>query len=222
MSHHIQRELDHLKEHLLKLALKVETVLQESLNSVFDGDKARAQKVIDADEEIDNLEIQLEEECLKILALHQPVAHDLRFVIAVLKINNDLERIGDHAVNIAERATKLADFSYNEFYELPKMAKAVNKMLIQSIDSLVNRDLEMAYNVCNSDQIVDDINRTMFDFIENQIKINPEHTFPLLELMSLFRYLERIADHATNVAEDVIYLYEGRIARHGQWQKKNG
>ena len=171
--------------------------------------------MIDRDAEIDQFEVDVEEEGLKILALHQPVAIDLRFIIAVIKINNDLERIGDLAVNIAERTLLLASqppvaiaFDFNGL-----SAKA-QTMLKKSLDALVNLDAGLARQVCAMDDDVDAINRNMYEQVRDAIRRHPEHTDAMIAHLTVSRCLERIADHATNIAEDVIYMTRGDIVRH--------
>ncbi|MBT6716503.1 MAG: phosphate signaling complex protein PhoU, partial [Nitrospina sp.] len=166
--------------------------------------------------EIDQREVYVEEECLKILALHQPVANDLRLIIAILKINNDLERIADLSVNIAERAVYLSTQARVELpFDLQDMAQKVRSMLKRSLDSLVNRDDKLARQVCEDDDAVDDLNREMYGCVERAIKKDPDNLNSYIQLLSASRYLERMADHATNIAEDVIYLVTGEIIRHG-------
>jgi phosphate transport system protein len=152
---------------------------------------------------------------LKILALHQPVAIDLRFIVAVLKINNDLERIGDLAVNIAERAIFLAGRpKINISIELIDMAHHAQSMLKKSLDALINHDAELAHKVCASDDTIDQMNRQMYLNVQEAILKNPEQISALIHLLSASRHLERVADHTTNIAEDVIYMVEGQIMRH--------
>jgi phosphate transport system protein len=159
--------------------------------------------------------VYLEEECLKILALHQPVAIDLRFVIAVLKINNDLERIGDLAVNIAERALFLTSQKPVDIpFDFMGMSEKTKIMLKMSLDALVNMDAKMAHDVCALDDGVDAINRRMYQQVQEGILENPEQIGSLIHCLSTSRHLERIADHATNIAEDVIYMVAGEIVRH--------
>jgi phosphate transport system protein len=157
----------------------------------------------------------MEEECLKILALHQPVGSDLRLIVAILKINNDLERIGDLSVNIAERAVFLAS---PETIDIPldfaRMAENVESMLRRSLDALVNTDLAAAHEVLEADDEVDAINREMYVQVQDAIRQHPQRVERLIHLLSASRHLERIADHATNIAEDVIYMIEGEIVRH--------
>jgi phosphate transport system protein len=215
MAKHLQREIESLKKKLLALGAIVETSVREATLSIEKRDTVLAQKIIDNDIKIDNTEVELEEDCLKILALHQPVAVDLRFIVAVLKINNDLERIGDLAVNIAERAVFLADHpKLNISIDLVEMAHNAESMLKNSLDALVNHDAKLAHEVCVSDDIVDQMNRQMYLKVQTAIVKNPEQIPSLIHLLSASRHLERIADHTTNIAEDVIYMIEGQIIRH--------
>jgi phosphate transport system protein len=215
MPKHLQREIENLKKKLLALGAKVETSVKDATLSIEKRDAELAQKIIDDDVNIDNTEVEIEEDCLKILALHQPVAVDLRFIVAVLKINNDLERIGDLAVNIAERAVFLAGQpKVNISIDLVDMAHNAQSMLKKSIDALINHDAELAHKVCVSDDIVDQMNRQMYLKVQEAILKNPEQISILIHLLSASRHLERIADHTTNIAEDVIYMVEGQIIRH--------
>ena len=179
-------------------------------------DTALATKVIDTDEEIDTMEVMLEEECLKTLALYQPVAKDLRFIIAVFNINNDLERIGDLAVNIAERAMSLAACSEIDIpFDYTKMAEKVLAMVKSSLDSLVQMDPDLARRVCEEDDEVDVINRQAYSTrVQERIRQFPERVDCLIQFPAISSELERIADHATNIAEEVIYLAKGEIVRH--------
>ena len=215
MPHHLQREIEKLKKKILSLSAAVENSVKMAVQSIENRDSALAESIIARDEEIDQLEVDLEEDCLKILALHQPVAIDLRFIIAVLKINNDLERIGDLAVNIAERAQFLStQRSIAIPFDLDSLAEKTQEMLRKSLDSLVNLNTGLAREVCRTDDEVDAINRDMYDLVKNAIRAHPEQLDILIPYLSVSRYLERIADHATNIAEDVIYMIEGIITRH--------
>jgi len=215
MPHHLQREIERLKKKILSLCAAVEESVRMAVKSIEDGDAAMAEKVIRTDAEIDQAEVDLEEDCLKILALHQPVAIDLRFIIAVMKINNDLERIGDLAVNLAERAQFLSTQTRIAVpFDLENLAEKAQGMLQKSLDSLVNLDAASAREVCRTDDEVDEINRMMYDLVKEAIRRHPEQLDILIPYLSISRYLERIADHATNIAEDVIYMIEGVIARH--------
>ena len=215
MPKHLQREIENLKKKLLSLGARIETSVRDATLSIEKRDSKLAQKIIDDDINIDHTEVEIEEDCLKVLALHQPVAIDLRFIVAVLKINNDLERIGDLAVNVAERAVFLATQPKIDISsDLLNMAHNAQSMLKKSIDALINHDAQLAHKVCVSDDIVDRMNRQMYLKVQEAILKNPEQITPLIHLLSASRHLERIADHTTNIAEDVIYMIEGQIVRH--------
>ncbi len=215
MAKHLQREIENLKRQILSLGASVESAVRDAVLSIEKSDEQLAKKVIDDDIKIDNTEVEIEEDCLKILALHQPVAIDLRFIVAVLKMNSDLERIGDLAVNIAERAVFLANHPRVTIsIDLAEMARLTMSMLRNSLDALINQDSVLAHRVCKSDDNVDQMNRQMYIDIQDGITRNPEQIHSLIHLLSVSRHLERIADHATNIAEDVIYMLEGRIIRH--------
>lgn len=215
MAKHLQKEIDNLKRQILSLGATVESTVRDAALSIENRDEKLAQKIIDDDIKIDNAEVEIEEDCLKILALHQPVAIDLRFIVAVLKMNSDLERIGDLAVNIAERAVFLANQPRVSIsIDLVEMARLTMAMLRNSLDALINHDSVLAHRVCKSDDNVDQMNRQMYIEIQEGITRNPEQIGSLIHLLSVSRHLERIADHATNIAEDVIYMLEGRIIRH--------
>lgn len=215
MAKHLQREIENLKKKLLALSARVETAVRDATLSIEKRDVDLAQKIIDNDIDIDNTEVDVEEDCLKILALHQPVAIDLRFIVAVLKINNDLERIGDLAVNIAERAAYLADQpKVNISLDFIDMAHNAQSMLKKSLDALINHDAKLAHKVCASDDVVDAMNREMYLKVQKAIQTNPNQIESLTHLLSASRHLERIADLATNIAEDVIYMIDGQIVRH--------
>ncbi|MFZ5980684.1 MAG: phosphate signaling complex protein PhoU [Candidatus Zixiibacteriota bacterium] len=215
MTKYFHKEIEKLKKKILHLSAMVEESLTLAVKAVTERDPILAGQVIDVDNEIDNFEVDVEEECLKILALHQPVAIDLRFIIAALKINNDLERIGDLAGNIAERATDLAQWKNNDVpFDLPAMLTQVVHMVKTCTDSLVKMDTALAYEVCAMDDRVDELNRIAFKAVQEQIRKNPEMVEYYIYLLSIARNLERIADHATNIAEDVIYMVNGEIVRH--------
>lgn len=215
MTIQLEREIEKLKQKILALGTVVEESLYLAMQSLEERDETIAQKVIDGDEKIDDFEVDLEEECLKLLALHQPVATDLRFIIAVLKINNDLERIGDLAVNIAERSQYLSTRPEPKTpLDFSAMAEKVQKMLKESLDALVNMDGKLAFDVTSSDDEVDAMNRDMYKRITQAICESQDDPNTLIHQLSISRHLERIADQATNIAEDVIYMIEGRIVRH--------
>lgn len=215
MTKHYQNEISKLKKSILHVTALVEENLRAAVKAIMDRNPVLAREVIDRDIEIDNIEVELEEEVLKLLALYQPVAIDLRFIIAVLKINNDLERIGDLAENIAERAISLSrkpelfvPFNLNE------MLHKVMVMVKKSADSLVKMDVNIARDVCESDDEVDECHREAYKAIINELKTKSDNASFLVDLLNVSRNLERIADHATNIAEDVIYMVSGEIVRH--------
>jgi phosphate transport system protein len=217
MSVHLQREIEHLKKELLSLCAMVEEQVQRAVRALLDRDQAAARRVEQRDAEIDQWEVEVEEECLKILALHQPVAGDLRFLVAALKINNDLERIGDLAVNIARKAAAFAGQSFFEIpFDLAGMGEKAQAMLRDSLDALVNLDPKLANAVCARDDAVDQMKRMIRSRAEEMMCHDPRAIAPMLTLIAVSRNLERIADHATNIAEDVIYMVEGKIIRHGE------
>lgn len=216
MSLHIQRQIDQLKKMILALGAQVEQMVLDSISAVENRDPDLAQRVIDNDTKIDSVEVDIEEECLHVLALNQPVAFDLRYIIATLKINNDLERIADLATNIARQAIALCEQApLNTMpFNLHQMGELVRSMVKQSLDALVSIDPDLAQTVCERDNEVDQIHRQMYDRIETAIQQDIEHINAYLHLTTVSRSLERIGDHAQNVAEDVIYMARGEIARH--------
>lgn len=215
MAMHMERAIEGLKKLILSVGALVEESVHQAVKALEDRSKELAEKVIKQDIEIDHMEVEVEEECLKILALHQPVAVDLRFIIAVLKINTELERVGDLSVNIAGRAVFLADKKGIEIpFDLPAMSDTAQQMLKWSIDSLVNMDAELARTVLYMDDEIDNINRNMYTRVKELIKQSPDETDVLIQYLSVSRYIERIADQVTNIAEDVVYMVEGKIVRH--------
>ncbi len=215
MSQHFLREIDTLKKKILTVGAVVEERIAQAITAVVKHDAALAQQVAEGDDEIDEMEVEVEEDCLKILALYQPVAIDLRFVIAVLKMNNDLERMADTAVNIARRAEYLAQYPLVDLPpSLAEMTQKVQAMVKRSLDALVQGDTALARKVCVADREVDQLNRAMHVRIQQEIREHPDQVERLIHTLSVSRHLERIGDLATNVAEDVIYTVEGEIVRH--------
>jgi phosphate transport system protein len=211
----LEREIGKLKKSILGLSAVVENAVHLAVKSVAERDEAMARAVIEGDAEIDQMEVDLEEDCLKLLALYQPVAIDLRYIVAVLKINSDLERIGDLALNIAERAVLLAGLPPCEIpFDFQGMAEKVKTMLRSSLDALVTLDPNTASEVCRADDEVDAINREMYLLVEKGMRENPRQVDTLMLMLGISRLLERIADHATNISEDVIYMTTGQIVRH--------
>jgi phosphate transport system protein len=215
MTRQFESEIERLRRKILHLTAMVEESLQLAVQSVIDRDNTFADEVIVNDQNIDQYEVEVEEECLKILTLHQPVAADLRYVVAVLKINNDLERIADLAVNIVKRNRQVSRQSVaNVPFDLPEMLKKTLQMVSGAADALVNRDVEKAIEVCKTDNEVDELHRSAFEEIQKCLAENTDLIDYYLSLLSVSRNLERIADHATNIAEDVIYMVDGEIVRH--------
>jgi phosphate transport system protein len=218
MTKHFQRELEKIKKMILSLGAMVEERLRRVVQAVEEQDNEQALKILKTDYEIDEMEVEVEEECLKILALYQPVAVDLRFLTAVIKINNDLERIADEAVNIARRVKSLTkDGSTAFYYDYSEMAEKVQAMLKISLDALVNLDVDLAFKVVTMDDDVDKLHRDSFGGIQEAMSSGKSSFGYLLNYYLISRHLERIADHATNIAEEVIYLIEGEIVRHGNF-----
>jgi phosphate transport system protein len=216
MSVHLQREIDHLKKQLLSLCALAEEQVQLAVQALLERDPDTAKRVEQRDMDIDHREVEVEEECLKTLALHQPVASDLRLIVAALKINSDLERIGDLAVNIARKAVAFASLGPMEIpFDLAGMWEKTQRMLRDSLDALVNLNPAMATSVCARDNEVDQMKRQIRRTAEEMMQRDPAKVPALLTLLAVSRNLERVADHATNIAEDVIYMAEGRIIRHG-------
>ncbi len=215
MSKHLERDLENLQRDILALAASVEEAIQKAIRSLQDRDVELAKEVIHGDDKIDEEENAIEEECLKMLALHQPVASDLRRVAACLMINTDLERMADLAEDIAERAIDLSKPPLLPIPEkLQRMTDLTTLMVRQSLDAFVNLDTRLARTVCRMDDEVDRYNKDINDELIRAMQEKPAMVEPAISLFSATRHLERIADHATNIAEEVIYLAEGEIVRH--------
>jgi len=214
---HFLREMDRLNTRLIEMGNKVEAQVSTAYMAVIQQDEAAARRVIRGDVEVDNEEIQMEEECLKLLALYQPVANDLRLIIAILKINTDLERIGDHAKNMAEAAIRL---SASTAVEIPESMHVIYKqaklMLRKTLLAFIETDRELAEKVLEMDDEVDTLCRAELPDQIEFIKNHPADAGQRLILLLVCRQLERIGDHASNIAEDVIYLLSGDIIRHGE------
>jgi len=214
MAGHMQRAIEKIKKEILSLGAMVEDRFQKAIYAVKTEDLELAEKIIDTDFQIDEREIEVEEECLKILALYQPVATDLRFLVAVIKINNDLERIADYASNIAKRF-KTSSRDPNKFkYDYTSMADLAARMLRMSLDALVRMDVDMAYEVRDMDKDVNIMRNEAYDSMKKDIQLHPEMVSEIINMYLISRHLERIGDHTTNIAEEVIYLIEGEIIRH--------
>ncbi len=215
MSKHLLRDLENVKKKILGMGAMVEEATNKAITALVDRRPELAQEVMAGDDKIDELEVAIEEECLKILALHQPVATDLRFIIAVMKVNNDLERMGDLAINIAERSAYLSTHEPIEVpLEFDRMVETVRCMLRDSLDALVNLDTALARKICAQDDAVDAINSEMFRVLQDVMYQEPKTIKRAVHTLSASRHLERIADLATNIAEDVVFMVEGEVIRH--------
>ena len=215
MTKHFHRDLENLQKAILSLSSRVKDMIDNAGRCLFEPNPELAREVIEADKQVDQREVTIEEECLKMLALHQPVAIDLRRIAAVLKINHDLERIGDLAVNIVQRADCLhqrPDFRMPA--RLERMARLATSMVRGTLNAFVDSDVDAAREICLRDDEVDDINRKIIEELIALMKQQPGMVEPAMHCFSATRHLERIADHATNIAEDVIYLVQGEIVRH--------
>ncbi|MGB3222725.1 MAG: phosphate signaling complex protein PhoU [Desulforhopalus sp.] len=217
MEHHytFHHELTQLNKKLLKLSSMVEERVRTATQVIETKDQKIIQALIVSDYEIDDMEVEIEEDCLKILALHQPVASDLRFLIAVIKINNEMERIADIAVNIAKRVDNISKFKHQAAisYDFSTMSERVISMLSKSIDALVNSNSKLAKTIFLDDDIVDTCRNRCYEDIKERIKKDPEHPGYHINTYLLARHLERIGDRAVNIAEEVVYLVEGTITR---------
>lgn len=215
MTKHLQRDMESLHQAILTLSATVEEMIDKAALALSERRPDVAAEVIDLDNVVDHAEVHIEEECLKILALHQPVAIDLRRIATVLKVNNDLERIADLAVNVAERAKALDDFpTYPIPAKLSVMANTASQMVRGSLDAFVNLDVNAARRLIALDQTVDELNVDIIRDLQLSMQQNPNLVPPALYCFSATRHIERMADHATNIAEDVVYLVEGDIVRH--------
>jgi len=208
-------ELGSLKEKILLMGSKVEEAIRLAMKSLVDRDTKLARQIIRNDRDINDLEIEVDETCHRLLALHQPMASDMRFITSAMKINSDLERIGDMAVNIAERAITLNELPpLKPLIDIPRMAAISQEMVKVALDSLVNRDPDSAKKVCERDDEVDNLNDQIIRELLSYMIEDRAAITRALNLIFISRYLERIADHATNVAEDVIYMVQGKDIRH--------
>lgn len=215
---HLQRQIERIKKMILAQGAMVEEAFEGACRAVQTRDVALANSIIEMDDKIDQMEIDIEEECLHTLALYQPVAFDLRYIVAVMKMNNDLERIADLAVNIAEQAVFLASSPKLAAapFDVGAMTRKVQWMVKSCLDALVNSDISLSQKVRETDDQVDEMHREAYTAIESGIKARPDQVDQYIHFLSLSRQLERIADHTVNIAEDVIYLVQGDILRHNR------
>lgn len=215
MERAFEREIEALKESLLLMGGRAEQVVRKSIEALIRRDPALAETLFADDRAIDRLEIEIEERCIKLFALQQPLATDLRFIMAALKISNDLERVGDHAVNIGQSAIRLAaEPPLKPLVDIPRMADLATAMLHDALDAFVRRDSETARRLCRKDDEVDALNRQVFRELLSYMIESPATITRAMELILVARNLERVADLATNVAEEVVFVHEARIIKH--------
>ena len=215
MERHIDVELRRLKDELVRMASLAESAIGLAVKALVSRDAEMARQVIHSDDAINSLEIELDELCLRTMALYQPEARDLRFLAMALKINNDLERMGDQAVNIAERTLDLlTEPLLKPLIDIPRMADLAQRMVKDSLDAFVQQDVARAKAVCERDDEVDQLDDQIFRELLTYMMEDPKAITRSVNLILVSRHLERIADHATNIAEDVIYLVEGKTIKH--------
>ncbi|MDV6030796.1 MAG: phosphate signaling complex protein PhoU [Phycisphaera sp. RhM] len=215
MSKHLQRELESLREQLVNQFTVVEQMIQLAVRALVERRTDFADRVVESDEGVDITDVQIEEECLKLLALHQPMAGDLRWLITVVKVNGELERMADTACNIAERAKAMSAFPlFTVPEQMTEMVDATIRMVRRSLDAFVTNDAKMAVEVIKMDDLVDQQNRQIIEQLQELIKADPSLIEPAFHCFSASRHLERIGDLAENLAEETIYLVEGEIVRH--------
>ena len=212
---HFHDELSHVKVRLLTMSGEAEAALSLAVEALLERDSQKAQRVIKGDRVIDSMEVEIEEQCINLLALQQPMARDLRLLTSALKIANDLERVGDHAVNIAVSATRLAvERPITPEPELVEMGRAAREMMSQALNAFVRGDAEAGRAVCRRDDYVDALHRSMFRILLTHMMEDPHMIGAGMELFLVSRNLERVADLATNIGEDVVFLVEGKSIKH--------
>ena len=215
MERHFETDLEELKQQLLTMGAIAEKAVHQSVYSLLEGDEGKAKQVLEEEETINELQIQIDEAVLRILALYQLMASDLRFVLAVSRINADLERIGDQAVNIAESALRLAHYPrVKPYVDLPRISELAEGMVRDSLNALVQADEKLAKDVLVRDDLVDKLRDQIFRELLTYMMGNSSMVFPAFDLILVAKDLERIGDHATNIAEDVIYMLAGQDVRH--------
>lgn len=215
MSKHLQNDLEKLKRHILAIGALVEESVENATHAFCARDVDLAKKVIDDDELVDQWEVNLEEECLKLLALYQPVAEDLRFIASTIKVNSDLERMGDYCVKISKRTLSMSKEAPIEIpLQIQKMIDLTKKMVRDSLDAFSRKDASHSRKICQSDDEVDALRKEMIKLLRTNIQKEPKFVDQFLDLLTVTQGIERIADLATNIAQDVVYMVEGEIIRH--------
>lgn len=215
MQRHFDAELEALKQRLLAMGALVEEQITDAMRALTERDDALARATMERDREVNTYDVDIDEKCVELLALHQPAGRDLRFITTTMKIVTDLERIGDQAVNIAQRALELnREPQLKPYIDLPRMAERAMRMVKQSLDAFVTRDTPLARAVCEADNEVDALKEQVFRELLTFMMEDPRTVQRSIRLILISRFLERVADHATNIAEMVVYMVEGRIVRH--------
>ncbi len=222
MARQKEQDIDALKERVLKMGGFVEESIRKSITALIERDLKLATEVIDGDAIVNNYDVEIEEECIRFLAIWQPTGSNLRFITTAIKIITDLERMGDLAVDICERAVELMEEPpLKPYIDIPRMAEAAQKMLKDSLDSFVSRDADLAINVCAADDFVDNLNHQIFNELLVYMLQDPKNISRAVRLSYITKYLERIADHATNIAEMVVYMVKGKVIRHTACEARN-
>jgi phosphate transport system protein len=210
-----EQDLENIKEQILKMGSFVEDAIRKSIKALVERDRDLAIAVIDGDAIVNNFDVEIEELCIRFLALWQPTGSNLRFVTTAIKIITDIERIGDMAVDTCERAIEMLDEPpLKPYIDIPRMAEAAQKMLKDSLDAFVAKDADLALRVCESDDFVDNLNQQIFNELLLFMLKDPKTIARAVRLTYIAKYLERIADHATNIAEMVVYMVKGKVIRH--------
>ena len=215
MERHFEKDLNELKERLLWMGSLAERAVHQSVHAVLEADEQLAKRVLDEEDAINELQLEIDDRVVQLLALHQLMAVDLRFVLAVSRINNDLERIGDQAVNIAQSAQRIVRHPrVKPYVDLPRMSELAEEMMRDALNAVVRKDVELAKDVLVRDDQVDSLRDQIFRELLSYMMENSAVVFPAFELILVAKNLERIGDHATNIAEDVIYMVAGNDVRH--------
>lgn len=223
MARQKEQDIEALKERVLKMGGFVEESIRKSVTALVERDRNLAIEVIDGDAIANNFDVEIEEECIRFLAIWQPTGSNLRFITTAIKIITDLERMGDLAVDICERAIELNDEPpLKPYIDIPRMAEAAQKMLKDSLDAFVARDADLALNVCAADDFVDNLNHQIFNELLVYMLQDPKNISRAVRLSYITKYLERIADHATNIAEMVVYMVKGKVIRHTACEARGG
>jgi phosphate transport system protein len=215
MARRLEHDLSDLKDRVLRMGSLVEDAIRKSIKALVERDRALATMVIDGDSIINTHDVEIEEECIRLLAIWQPTGSNLRFITTAIKIITDLERMGDLAVDICERSLELLEEpQLKPYIDIPRMAEASQKMLKDSLDAFVARDADLALKVCDADDFVDNLNQQIFNELLFYMLQDPKNIARAVRLTYVAKYLERIGDHATNIAEMVVYMVKGMVIRH--------